>query len=100
MASYSTALLDPTTSAKTGIRFLVERSQVPARISCTGLAGSEKYTLKLVDGAVGSEQITTAYQDGAVVTYTATSPSGGIFVPGVYELAKDATASASGVYLY
>lgn len=90
--------INPTTQAKT-VRFYLKRDQVPARLSATGLAGSETVALKVVDGYGGAESVTAAYKDGAPQTLKATDPVTTIVAPGGYEITKSATAAASGVYL-
>lgn len=92
----STPLIDPTTDEKTK-RFWLSRDQVPARLSASGLAGGETIALRAIDGPNGIA--TPVYQDGEALTMNPTRPQLGIVIPGMYEVAKPATAGDVGVFL-
>lgn len=93
----SDAIIEPKTAAGSGT-FTLSKSDVPARITATGLAGAEKVTIKSVDGP---SSIETAVSDGegAAMEFTATDPVGTIYAPGPYKVTKTATAGASGVFV-
>jgi hypothetical protein len=95
---YSRDIIAAQTGAKT-TRFFLEQHQVPARLSASGLAGSETVTLSAVDGKGATEVVTPVYKDGAAVTLKATDPVVAMYAPGRYEVTKSATAGLSGVFV-
>lgn len=92
----SDALITPKTAAGSA-RFSLNQSQIPVRLSVSGLAGAEAVTLHVVDGP--DEILTPVYRDGTAVTLTATDPVVLIDAPGPYQVGKPITAGASGVFL-
>jgi hypothetical protein len=98
MRNNSVAIIAPATAAGTG-RFVLEKWELPARLSAGGLAGAEAVTLSVVDGDDTAEVVTAVSQGGTAVTLTATNTMVTLTAPGPYEVAKPATVGAAGVYL-
>lgn len=98
MGIYSNIIIKPQTAADTQ-GFFLERNDLPARVTVSGLAGSETATLSALDGPLGAQVTTAVFKDGVAVVFSATNPVQIIDAPGQYVLAKSVTASASGAYL-
>lgn len=94
---HSDELISPKTAAETVI-FTLGRSDVPARLTASGLAGAEQVTLKTLEGPSGTVKV-APYKDGAVIVLKVADPSIAIDAPGPYECVKPVTAGASGLYL-
>ena len=71
--------------------------QVSATLSATLLAGAEEVDISYSGDGGASYQL--VYQDDNPVTLTATKPQVRLLSPGLYRVAKDATAGACGVNL-
>lgn len=94
---HSRELISPKTATET-VTFTLSKSDVPARLTASGLAGAEAVTLKTMEGPDGSVKV-APYKDGAVITLKATDPVIALDAPGPYECVKPVTAGASGLYL-
>ena len=97
LLNYSIELIAPKTATAT-VTFSLSASEVPARLTASGLAGAEVVTLKTIEGPGGSVKV-VPYKDGAVITLKATDPVIALDAPGPYECVKPVTAGASGLYL-
>lgn len=98
MTFRSSFVIQPQTAANTQAFFL-EHNDLPARITATGLQGSESVSISAVDGPASAPVTTAVYLDGVAATLKPTDPSKMIYAPGQYVLTKSVTAAASGVAL-
>lgn len=98
MAIQSKPVINPQTATATA-GFFLERTDLPARLSANGLAGSETVTISCVDGPAGSQVTTPVYIDGVAATLTPTAPSFSINAPGQFSVTKSVTAAVAGVFL-
>lgn len=97
LLSASVELIAPKTATAT-VQFTLQAGDLPARLTASGLAGSEEVTLQTLEGPNGTVKV-TPYKDGAVITLKVADPSIVIDAPGPYECVKPSTAGASGLYL-
>lgn len=93
----SDELIAPKTATETAT-FTLSKSDVPARLSASGLAGAEAVTIRTQEGPTGSVEV-APYKDGSAITLVATNPVVLLLAPGPYEVTKPVTAGSSGVYL-
>ncbi len=93
----SDELIAPKTATET-VTFSLGESEVPARLTASGLAGAEQVTLKILEGPTGSVKV-APYKDGAAIVLKVDDPSIAIDAPGPYECVKPVTAGNSGLYL-
>lgn len=94
---HSDELISPKTATET-ITFTLGRSDVPARLTATGLAGAEVIPVKTLEGPTGATE-GTPYKDGAAISLKATDPVISLWAPGPYKMVKPVTAGACGLYL-
>ena len=93
----SDELIRPKTAAET-VTFTLGNSEVPARLTATGLAGAEVIPVKTLEGTTGATE-GTPYKDGAAISLKATDPVISLWAPGPYKMVKPVTAGACGLYL-
>lgn len=98
MSIYSKPIISAQTAAKTAAFFL-DYNQVPARLSASGLAGSESVTISTIDGPASGPVVTPMFAGGAAVTLTATNTTVAINAPGQYQITKSVTAAAAAVFI-
>ena len=97
LISASYELISPKTATET-VTFSLRASDVPARLTATGLAGAEVIPVKTLEGPNGTVE-GTPYKDGAAISLKATDPVISLWAPGPYKIVKPVTAGASGLYL-
>ena len=94
----SDELVSPKTAAET-VTFTLGKSDVPARLTASGLAGAETVTLKTMEGPNGSVEVTPTDDAGDAITLVVAHPVIPIYAPGPYKVTKPVTAGAVGIYL-
>lgn len=97
LLNHSDELISPKTATET-VTFSLSASEVPARLTASGLAGAEQVTLKTLEGPNGTVKV-APYKDGAAIVLKVADPSIAIDAPGPYECVKPVTAGNSGLYL-
>lgn len=97
LLNHSIELIAPKTATET-VTFSLGASEVPARLTASGLAGAEQVTLKTLEGPSGTVE-GTPYKDGAAISLKATDPVISLWAPGPYKMVKPVTAGACGLYL-
>lgn len=95
---HSDELISPKTAAETVI-FTLGRSDVPARLTASGLAGAEVIPVKTLEGPNGSVEVTPTDDAGDAITLVVAHPVIPIYAPGPYKVTKPVTAGAVGIYL-
>lgn len=97
LLNHSIELIAPKTATET-VTFSLRDSDLPARLSATGLAGAEVIPVKTLEGPNGTVE-GTPYKDGAAISLKATDPVISLLAPGPYRMVKPVTAGACGLYL-
>ena len=97
LINHSYELIAPKTATET-VTFSLRGSDLPARLSASGLAGAEAVTIVTLEGPSGTVEV-VPYKDGAAITMVVDDPVILLLAPGPYEVTKPVTAGSSGVYL-
>lgn len=97
LLNHSDELISPKTATET-VTFTLSGSDLPARLTASGLAGAEQVTLQTLEGPNGTVKV-APYKDGEVIVLKVDDPSIAIDAPGPYECVKPVTVGASGLYL-